>query len=507
MEKRRVTWWNVIGYACINFLGSGAQTVMGTWLMIFYVSNCHMSAVAAGSIFALARLIDAFENPLVGYLSDALGKTWIGRKIGRRRFFILIAVPIILIIFPLLWRPNHSFHFYLLVNLAFEVCFTMVVVTAATLPTEMSQSTLDRTKMISAKQYNSAIASMIALAIPGFLFAKYGNHSVLAFEYTGIFYGIILAVSLLATYLLTFERDPKEIVVAENGPKNIIEVFSKMFIDIIATMKIKAFRMHVYMVLLISVYKFLATGVFAFFIIYVLGLQKSTTAFITSTTIIASFVSVTIAIVIAYRYGGPKLFRVASYVIIATTLGYYVLSKMTHSSHLILLLIILTLISNAAKSWAEYVPVFQFPYMADIDEAVTMQRREGVFSGINSFMGKIASSFQALLLGVGLSAFGFVEGGKTQTEQAIHGIIFMMVVVPIIVLVITYFVSLRLKLTKESHKLLVDEVARIKAGGAMENVTKEAKGAIEELTGYSYEACFGNNKATYLNKISKSSVT
>ena len=47
---------------------------------------------------------------------------------------------------------------------------------------------------------------------------------------------------------------------------------------------------------------------------------------------------------------------------------------------------------------------------------------------------------------------------------------------------------------------MVDEVNRIKAGGSMDDVTPEAKSAIEVLTGWKYEECFGNNNVAYTNK-------
>lgn len=198
--------------------------------------------------------------------------------------------------------------------------------------------------------------------------------------------------------------------------------------------------------------------------------------------------------------GGPKTFRICAVVIIASTLGYFGLGQMKGSSSLVVLLIVITIINNAGKAWADYVPVFQLPYMADIDEAVTLERREGIFTGVNSLLSKVASSIEAWVLGVGLDAFGFVTGEKTQSASAVEGIMIITVVVPIVFLILTWIVSLRLKLTKESHKLLVDEVNRVKAGGDKALVTPEARKAIEELTGHKYENCFGNNNVGYKSK-------
>lgn len=69
----------------------------------------------------------------------------------------------------------------------------------------------------------------------------------------------------------------------------------------------------------------------------------------------------------------------------------------------------------------------------------------------------------------------------------------MTVVMPILLCIIIYFISRRLTLTKETHKLLVDEVHRIREGGSMADVTPETKKAIEDLTSWKYEQCFGHN--------------
>jgi Na+/melibiose symporter and related transporters len=500
MKQRKVTWLNVLGYASINFLGSGAQALMSAWLMIFYSTYCNMSAVAAGSIFGIARLIDAVGNPIIGYISDNFGKTALGKRFGRRRFFTLIGIPAILIMFPILWTTGHSFNFYFIANLIYEIVFTMVIVTGTTLPAEMTQNALDKTKLVSAKQYCGTIASTIALAIPGFLFMYFGEKSTQAYLYTGIIYGVITSASLAVMYALTFERDPKDIVYKEDDNHGIVHIFVKMVADIGSSVQIKSFRLHSLMMLLIGIYKNLAAGIFTYFVVYVLGLEKAKTAFITSSATLVSFLALTAAIVVAYKWGGPKTFRIASVIIIASTIGYFGLSQITGSSNLVFLLIVVTIINNAGKAWADYVPVFQLPYMADIDEAVTLERREGIFTGVNSLLSKVASSIEAFAIGIGLTAFGFVTGDKTQTPSAIQGIMIMTVVAPIVLLILTWFVSLRLKLTKEKHKLLVDEVNRVKAGGAKADVTPEAKDAIEELTGYKYDQCFGNNNVGYHSK-------
>lgn len=53
----------------------------------FYTTYCGLSVLEAGSIFAIARVIDAVLSPIMGYITDNFGDTWLGRRFGRRRFF------------------------------------------------------------------------------------------------------------------------------------------------------------------------------------------------------------------------------------------------------------------------------------------------------------------------------------------------------------------------------------------------------------------------------------
>ena len=210
-------------------------------------------------------------------------------------------------------------------------------------------------------------------------------------------------------YALTFERDPKDIVYKEDSNKGIGHIFVKMFTDIFSSMKIKAFRLHAAMMFLIGVYKNLAGGIFTYFVVYVLALSASTTAYISSFTTLVSLVALTAYVALAYKFGGPRTFRIAAVIIIGSLAGYFGLSTMTGSSHLTLLLVILALINTAGKAGADYVPVFQLPFMADIDEAVTYERREGIYAGVNSLLSKVAAAIEGLVLGVGLDMFGFVD--------------------------------------------------------------------------------------------------
>lgn len=80
-----------------------------------------MSVVKATLIFSIATYLDVILNPLMGFITDSFYRT----KLGRRRFFILTGIPLMLL-YPMLWVKNMNFFYYLTTYILFEFVYTGV---------------------------------------------------------------------------------------------------------------------------------------------------------------------------------------------------------------------------------------------------------------------------------------------------------------------------------------------------------------------------------------------
>ena len=107
MTTRTVRFGHYLAYGSNDFLGAGAMAVISGWILFFYTTFCGFTAVQAATIFAVARLLDAVASPLIGYMSDHFHRTQLGRRFGRRRFFMLLAIPL-LPSFALMWIDGQS---------------------------------------------------------------------------------------------------------------------------------------------------------------------------------------------------------------------------------------------------------------------------------------------------------------------------------------------------------------------------------------------------------------
>ena len=124
--------------------------------MYFYTTFCGLTPIEATFIFAAARVLDAVVSPLMGFLTDNFGTTWLGKRFGRRKFFILLGIPCVFS-YSLMWVGDMSFWYYLLTYLIFDIVYTMILVPYETLVPEMTDDFKQKTKFSGANLYGADV--------------------------------------------------------------------------------------------------------------------------------------------------------------------------------------------------------------------------------------------------------------------------------------------------------------------------------------------------------------
>ncbi len=143
---------------------------------------------------------------------------------------------------------------------------------------------------------------------------------------------------------------------------------------------------------------------------------------------------------------------------------------------------------------------YAYSFIPDVDEILTGKRREGQYASINSTIDNIFKSLEAIVITSVLSAVGFVEGATVQPEPVVNALTNIFVFVPIAFCLLGLFFSFRIKLNDDTRVILAKEIDRLRNGGSKVDVDPETKKVVEELTGYSYEKCWGNNRVINFSK-------
>lgn len=491
-KDKKVTLKTSVGFGLTDIMGGGAFTIIGAWLLFFFTTFAGLSPVQAASIIAIARVVDAVISLFVGSISDNFLKYKVGRKFGRRRFFLLIGSPLMLT-YVLLWVSGMNYWYYLVTYLLFEVIAAMVLIPWETLPSEMTKDFNERTKMSTARMFLSGTGTFLATFVPGQLLAVLGQDNPYAFLINGAFFAVLFAVCIFISYKSTWERErtPEEEEAIIQQSKENRKGFSESLKEIgqvvkayISTLKIKAFRKHLGIYIFSFTAKDVFNAVFIYFCIFALGQSSTLGANLLSLSIIGIPITI-VAGFLMIKFGPANLFKMSYSTMIICLIGFYVV-YLTQPASMIPILFVIAALYQVGRSVLEFTPWNVFPFIPDVDEIVTKQRREGLFAAVMTFARKSSVAVATMAVGVLLEAGGFVEGATTQTPQAIQTIVYTLVLVTSGLLIISLAISFTFKLNRNTHGILVEEIDRLKAGGSKADVKPETRKVVENLTGYDY---------------------
>jgi oligogalacturonide transporter len=498
--KRQPKFINYLSYGLGDFLGAGAFALTAAWLLFFLTTFCNLTAVQAGSIFAIARIVDAIAAPTMGYITDNFHKTRLGRRFGRRKFFILASIPLVLV-YTLIWIDGFNYWYYLLTYILFEIVYSMVLIPYDTLAAEMSNDYKVRSKFTGARMFVAQASAVFAAFIPGRLVETLGKDDPLTFLYSGMIFTVIFLIVLTLLYKNTWERPIEEIPAEKTIDKRtFLQNVHKIYADLFSTLRVKTFRHHLGMYLGGYLSQDVFNAVFTYFVVFALMQSAIDASNLLTFMYAMQIFGVWIALTLTIKLNPAPAFRTAIFFFIAGIVGFIVL-KYTGTLNSTALLFVMIGICGLGRGGLNYIPWNNYAFIPDVDEALTGQRREGVFAGVMSLVRKGTQALAVFLVSVALQEAGFVSGQGSQQESAVTMIISILLFGTLFFLAGGLIISYRYKLTKENHVILLDEIERLKNGGSKKDVTPEARQVFEQLTGWEYEKAWGNNKIGYENLI------
>jgi len=489
---RPVRWYNYAAYGSNDILGAGSMAVISGWVLFFYTTFCGLEAWEAGLIFTIARVLDAVASPIIGHVSDNMGNTWIGRKFGRRRFFILAAIPL-LPSFAIMWVSGQSFWYYLATYVLFELVYAMEIIPYETLAAEMGKDYKTKAKFAGIRILFAQASAILAGFLPGMLIEALGKQSADTFLYMGILFSMLFMTTAALLFLLSWERPPSEVVAlrpdAEAKP-SLGAAIKGLYRNLFSTLRIRAFRLHLGMYLGGYISQDVFNAAFTFFVVFALAGSITVASSLLGTMYIVQFVAVMIAINLALRASPARAYQLAA---VSFAIGVITLLAMwsagVRSGDLLLWVPIV--LAGLGRGALNYIPWATYNYMADVDEIVTGRRREGAFAGVMTFVRKMTQSAAVAGVTAIMSLGGFVSGAKVQSEQAITTLALVLGIGTIGVLLCGIWVSRRFKLNSATHDVLMEEIERLKRGET--GITSENRAIVEDLSGWRYEQLWGNN--------------
>lgn len=502
-----------LGYGTIG-LSYIAQTMMLTWQMYFFTTFAGVDVGVAGSFVAIGRTVAAFIAPVWGYISDRLYQTGFGRKIGRRRGVLLLTIPGItlfnitqFIIGLPVWAYAASVFLYW----AFFAGLTTV---QYGLPAEMANNSSQRAQLVGINQITTAIASIVYSMLNTYLFTVMGDSDPSVYTMMTVLYAIFGAAILVFGFFTIQEREYDSTTDLSDADKTegekvpLLKRISLIVWNYVSALSVKEYRNYLGMYLCQNMFRAVRGSTLTYFLVFVLGLTSAMVSISQGFSFIFGIALVGFFMWLNSKIGGTKAFRIGSIEAVFVFLAMFALAlvhEQIGQAATVTAWIILALALNFGITGVVNATDYAYTFIPDVDEVLTGKRREGTYASINSTIDDIFMSLEAIVITNVLAAGGFVTGSEVQPDSVVTMLTYVFCFVPIFFFCFLGLVfSFRVKLDDKKHDQLMEEVERLRAGGRKEDVTPEAKQLVEELTGWDYDKCWGNNNViNYSHKASK----
>lgn len=474
-SRKEVKLKNMLAYGVGDLYGGGSFFIIGALLMVFLTDAAGLTPIQAGIVVAAGKIWDAVTDPAMGYISDHTRS-----KLGRRKVYFLIGILPIFISFAILWihvkfGQTYNFLYYIFTYMFFCTVFTTVMIPYNTLGAEMTSEFKVRSKMTGVRMFFSQFSVLLGGFFPQKIISAFPGEN--GYLVMAVIFGVLFALSWIFVYKGTWESGTSSGVMPKEsfriGMKRVFEDFSSAFLN-------KSFRVHISMYLS----SYLAMDVFnalmIYFITYYLK-KESAYSNTLAVLVIAQIISILAVTFECMKKGNGFAYRLH---MAAWGIAIFIFGLFTPQTGIVFFYLVAVLL-GFGLSGAVMVPYNILPFMSDVDEVMTSRRREGIYAGLMTFVRKIAQAIALFLVGVGLDTIGY-RANEVQSASTLAGLKGMIIYIPLALIIIGFAVSFMFKVTPENHRILLDEIGRLKNGGSKKEVDGNTRRVLENITGRDY---------------------
>jgi len=426
---------NKLGYGFGDLANGLTFGMSSTFLLAFYTDVLGITAVAAGTLFLVARIWDAVNDPMMGALADkmfqrrlAKGKVGKNGKTDKFRPYLIkgswpvVAAAILMFIAPGGLGTTQKLIWAYATYITWGMAYTFINIPYGSLAAVMTQDPVERSSLSVFRGLGGMIGGIsIRIVVPAMLIANAGNDAR-GYLTAMIILGAVSLAGYIASYFMTEEtvKTKPEAAVAFSF-KSTFSVLWKNRPFLAVSLASIAMLTGLMVNGAMNIYYFRE----------VLGALElmGLTAVITLIPMLAAAVVIP---KLVKRYGTKKL------------------SWFTSLASAILMTILLILPSNP---WI-YIGMMLFATLflmipniivwgqvsdcIDYNQYLSGSRQEGVIYGAYSFMRKMGQAFAGFIAGAGLGLVGYVANAESQSPGTIAGIKLLTIGLPALAMFIAF---------------------------------------------------------------------
>ena len=425
--------------------------IVSSYLMIYFTDLVGLAPAFVGSLFLVARLWDAVNDPMMGIIVDNTRTKW-----GKFRPWILIGTVINAVVLIFLFKnPNNLsqgsiYVYYSIMYLLWGMTYTIMDIPYWSMLPSLSRTNEERAQMSVIPRIFASSAWLIMGAFGLAIINKLGNgDQAKGYEAFAIGIAIIFILTSIITVVNVKDRSC-EIVETNKKPEK--TGLKKTFKIIKENDQLLVF---IGVVLAYNLVSQLSGGMAIYYFKYVVENENMYPVF-TAFAGIAEMGALILFPLLSKGMSKKNVFRLACYLpavgLIVLLLGGIFIPQ---SAPIIALSGILVKLGSGFTLGATTVMLAD---VIDYGEVKFGTRNESVIASFQTLLVKTASAVSGWLIGVGLTIVGYIPNA-TQTEGTILGMRILMVVVPSVITILGLIIYIKgYKLQGEYQEKIMEEL-------------------------------------------------
>ncbi len=445
-----------LAFASADIFGGGSFNIINFLYPGFLAITVGISPYWIGVVVLVARMWDAITDPLMGHISDRTQS-----RMGKRRIYLVIAAPLVLISMYLLFFP-YSFSStglrvvaVLVSYLIFTTVQTSVMIPYYSLSSEITSDYQKRASYNSYRLGFSIFSSILCVAVPGIIVGMFGDKAI-GYQVMSLSFGLLFGLSVLFTGLFAREEIISPVVTTKLSVKEMAKPLG-----------LRPFRQYLGMFLVLQMSMAIMSGLFFFYVDFYIvksetALGNSTVVGLISAALMFSMqiVALPIYLKIIAKKGKTYAYRFGGFLWIFTALFIFLIPANVNP----IVLYLVAALMGLGISGPGLVPHTMYGDVVDAGQIKFKDRLDGQMSGFTNFINKIAQAIGLALVMFLIGLAGFQEqplGGPaivSQPDSALLMIRVIMALTPLVFMSIGIFISLKYKIDAKKHKEITDAI-------------------------------------------------
>ena len=407
-----------VGFGICDVGGNLFFTTLSFQLTIFLTDIVGLSAALMGVALLLGRIVDAFSDPVMGFISDRTKSRW-----GRRRPYIFfgsipLAVFFIIMFTKPVWIATQAglFAWVTIIYFLMTTSYTVVNIPYGALTPDLSRDYNEQTVLNGYRMSFAVIGTLIAagaaMPIVGLFPTKVSGYTAM-----GVIFGLIILVTAWVTFF-TVKEPVLPNKVSTNG----------VLQEYLSVLKDRVFlRILIPWGLYISGVTIVASTLIYFFQ-YIYG-DRNLTTLVMLALLVTALAFIPVWVKISRKIGKKRSYITGMSIFSAAVL----LVAFTADKVSLPILMLYMVLAGIGLSTHYVMPYSLIPDVVENNYAETGKRREGIYYGLWTFLSKLGQAISALIIGIVLTLVHYVPTAE-QSLTAKTGIRMLTGPVPVIVI-------------------------------------------------------------------------